>query len=202
LEILGELLRHNKSDAAMRHLTTTQQLVRDGLNDARQSIWALRSQDASESTLPVRLRRLVEQGNDTSLNAEFAIHGIYRSLSNDIEQEILRIAQEAIANVRHHANASRLDVRLDYDRERVTLTFADNGKGFDLEKPKGSGSPLRAAGVTGHYGLIGMQERAALIHGELSIQSQPSEGTIIRLEVKSDASAGDKNVSSDATAVS
>ena len=60
LEVLAELLRHKKTEAAERHLDLTRAYVREGLADARQSIWALRSQDSDETTLPVRLRRIVE----------------------------------------------------------------------------------------------------------------------------------------------
>ena len=203
LEILSELLRHNKSDAAMRHLSTTQELVRDGLNDARQSIWALRSQDASESTLPVRLRRIVEQAAEATLDARFAIHGIYRPLPPSSEQELLRIAQEAITNVKHHAQATHLDVQLDYDRDRIVLTVKDDGLGFPLEKQPGPKIPIRAAGVaSGHFGLIGMQERAALIRAELSIESQLGNGTTIRLQLRTEGTSGDKNAAPTSTAVS
>jgi signal transduction histidine kinase len=197
LEILGELLRHSKSDAAMSHLAVTQELVRDGLNDARQSIWALRSQDSSESTLPVRLRRLVEQAKDSGIETTFAVHGIFQPLAAAIEQELLRIAQEAIANVRHHAQASRLDVRLDYDREFVELSVADNGRGFVFEEGAQRGAGLRTAG---HYGLIGMQERAALLHGQLTIDSEPGRGTIIRLRVET--GTGEANSGPPSSAVS
>ena len=60
LEVLAELLRQKKIEAAEKHLDTTRGYVREGLAEARQSIWALRSQDAGENTLPVRMRRLVE----------------------------------------------------------------------------------------------------------------------------------------------
>jgi ligand-binding sensor domain-containing protein/signal transduction histidine kinase len=201
LEVLSELLRHNKSDSAMRHLAITQELVRDGLNDARQSIWALRSQDNSESTLPVRLRRIVEQENHDSLNATFTVHGIYRPLLAATEQEILRIAQEAILNVKHHAQASRMDVRLDYDRDSIVLIITDNGKGFIIEEPSLSGTPFRAAGkAAGHFGLIGMQERATLLHGEFLIDSQAGIGTTIWLRLRVDGAAEVKN--SDSVALS
>jgi signal transduction histidine kinase len=60
LEVLAELLRHKKTEAAAKHLDLTRGYVREGLADARQSIWALRSQDSGETTLPVKLRRMVE----------------------------------------------------------------------------------------------------------------------------------------------
>jgi len=200
LEILGELLRHNKGEAAIRHLSMTQELVRDGLNDARQSIWALRSQDNSESTLPVRIRRVVEQAQEDTLSAAFTIRGIYRPLPTSAEQELLRIAQEAILNVKRHAQATRLDVSLIYDRDLVSLVVTDNGHGFALKQPEHTGDPVQATDVhEGHFGLIGMQERAALLHAEFFIQSQPGSGTTITLRMKADS--GDQ-ASSTSNAVS
>jgi signal transduction histidine kinase/ligand-binding sensor domain-containing protein len=193
LEILGELLRHNKPEAAAKHLALTQGLVREGLDDARQSIWALRSQDAGEKTLPIRLRRQVEQAQDQNLNAEFNARGAYRALPPDLEQEFLRIAQEAIQNVKRHAHATRMTVILDYHEDAIVLTISDNGKGFTVESSAGLGAPhlrndnkplLHAANAAdGHYGLIGMQERAAILHGGIAIESAPGQGTTVRLTV-------------------
>ena len=175
LEILGELLRHNRADAAQKHLVLTQVLVREGLDDARQSIWALRSHDSGEQTLPIRLRRLVEQAGGRSLAANLEVHGAYRALALDAEQEILRIAQEAIQNVQKHAAASHLTVRLDYGERALTLSVADDGNGFVA----GGQAPP----APGHYGLTGMRERAALIRGEIEIVSEPGKGTTITLRV-------------------
>ena len=100
LEVLSELLRMNKADAAAKHLDLTRGFVREGLADARQSIWALRSQDSGETTLPVRMRRIVEQAGGNGLEARFSIFGAYRMLPPETEREILRVAQEAVHNVK------------------------------------------------------------------------------------------------------
>ena len=193
LEILGELLRHNRSDAAANHLALTQGLVREGLQDARQSIWALRSQDTCEDTLPVRLQRMVEKAQQQDLTTTLDVHGAYRSLGADIEKEILRIGQEAIQNVKRHARASRMDVRLDYDEQALMMSVSDDGRGFLLsgqaskqgavhnEKAPQAHTPF---GKTGnHFGLIGMKERAVLIHAELRIASEPGQGTTLTLRI-------------------
>jgi len=181
LEILGELLRHNRADAAAKHLALTQGLVREGLDDARQSIWALRSQDAGEQALPIRLRRLVEKAQDRKLSAALEVHGAYRALSPDIEQEILRIAQEAIQNVKKHAEASSMSVRLDYDEHALAISISDNGRGFLAPHESADSKAIKPA--EGHYGLVGIRERAALIHGAIEIVSTPGSGTTIRLHV-------------------
>ena len=114
LELLSELLRLHKIDAAEKQLDTTRGYVRQGLADARQSIWALRSQDSGETTLPVRLRRMVEAEYSGGMDCRFNIFGAYRALSPGTEREILRIAQEAIHNVSKHAGAEHLIVQLEY----------------------------------------------------------------------------------------
>ena len=95
--------------------------VRDGLADARQSIWALRTQDASETTLPVKLRRMAEAAGGNGLTARFSLFGAYRPLPAETERELLRVAQEAIHNVKKHAGASQLWVQLEYGPGMVAL---------------------------------------------------------------------------------
>ena len=171
LEVLAELLRLSKVDAAQMHLDLTRGYVREGLADARQSIWALRSQDSGEMTLPVKLRRIVENAGGGDMEAQFSIFGAYRPLPPGTEQEILRVAQEAIHNVKKHAGAHKLSVQLEYGPQEIALDVRDDGKGF---VPNQAQAP-------GHYGLTGMRERAAVIGGTLEVMSGPGGGTTVRL---------------------
>jgi signal transduction histidine kinase len=173
LEVLAELLRHNKVDAATKQLDTTRAHVREGLAEARQSIWALRSQDSGEKTLPVRLRRATERVDGHGLDAKFSVFGAYRALSPGIEREILRVAEEAIHNVEKHAGAQHLSVRLDYGPAEIALEVRDDGRGFTVSE--------EAASAPGHYGFTGMRERAAAIGGTLEVTSEPGVGTSVRL---------------------
>ena len=171
LEVLAELLRMSKVDAAAKHLDLTRGYVREGLADARQSIWALRSQDSGETTLPVKLRRIVEAEQTLELETHFSIFGAYRPLPPETEREILRVAQEAVHNVKKHANARHLNVQLEYGPAGIALEVRDDGQGFI------SG----AASVPGHYGLTGMRERAAMIGGTLEVTSERGGGATVRL---------------------
>jgi len=173
LEVLAELLRLSKVDAAQKHLDLTRGYVRQGLADARQSIWALRSQDAGEITLPVKLRRMVEAEGNHGLEATFSIFGAYRPLPPGTEQEIQRVAQEAIHNVKKHAGALQLSVQLEYGPAEVALEVRDDGQGFAADQ----------APAPGHFGLTGMRERAAAIGGALEVTSEPGGGTAVRLLV-------------------
>jgi signal transduction histidine kinase len=95
------------------------------------------------------------------------------SLSPDIEQAIYRIAQEAIENIAHHAQAKRLCIHLSYNGQSTTLTIEDDGLGFDT-KSKVS---------TGHFGLVGMRERAELVGGTLAVTSEIGRGTKVVLKI-------------------
>jgi signal transduction histidine kinase len=173
LEVLSELLRHHKPEAAAKHLDQTRGYVREGLADARQSIWALRSQDSGETTLPVRLRRIVEADGGHGLEASFSLFGAYRPLPPETEREFLRVAQEAIHNVKKHAGARHLFVQLEYGQEEIALEVRDDGRGFAASEEMKS--------TPGHYGLTGMRERAASIGGTLEVTSEPGVGTTVRL---------------------
>jgi len=173
LEVLAELLRLSKVEAAAKHLDLTRGYVREGLADARQSIWALRSQDSGETALPVKLRRMVETEGDHGLESTCSIFGAYRPLPPGTEQEILRVAQEAIQNVKKHAGARSLFVQLDYGPQEVALEVRDDGQGFAPDD----------APAQGHYGITGMRERAKVIGGKLEVTSEPGVGTTIRLHV-------------------
>jgi signal transduction histidine kinase/ligand-binding sensor domain-containing protein len=170
LEVLAELLRISKVDAAQKHLDLTRGYLREGLADARQSIWALRSQDSGETTLPVKLRRIVESAGGGDLEAQFSIFGAYRPLPPGTEQEILRVAQEAIHNVKKHAGARKLSVQLEYGPQQIALDVNDDGRGFVVDEAP-----------PGHFGLTGMRERAAMIGGTLEVISEPGAGTTVRL---------------------
>jgi signal transduction histidine kinase len=173
LEVLAELLRLNKVEAAAKHLDTTRGYVREGLADARQSIWALRSQDSGETTLPVKMRRMVEAAGSHGFESVFSIYGAYRPLPPGTEREILRVAQEAVHNVNKHAGAKQLSVQLEYGPAQIALEVRDDGRGFAAGE--------EAASLPGHYGLTGMRERAAAIGGTLEVTSEPGGGTAVRL---------------------
>ena len=86
------------------------------------------------------------------------------------ENNLLRIAQEAIANAVKHGRASRIEVRLAFAREEIRLEVSDNGCGFDPSMP---------APADSHFGLVGMRERAAETHGTLTIESGSGKGTVV-----------------------
>ncbi len=175
LEVLAELLRQRKLEDAATQLDQSRDYVRHGLADARQSIWALRTPDASETTMPVKLRRMVEAAGGDGLTSRFSLFGAYRPLPAETEREVARVAQEAIHNVKKHAGANELSVQLEYGPEAVALEIRDDGRGGALGQTTESSQ--------GHFGLTGMRERATAIGATLEVSSAPGAGTTIRLNV-------------------
>jgi signal transduction histidine kinase len=92
-----------------------------------------------------------------------------------VPEELLRIAQEAVANARKHSGARYIRVRLCYEETGVRLVVSDDGSGFDPE--------AAAAAKPGHFGLVGLRERAARLGGTLSLDSHPGRGTNVEVFV-------------------
>lgn len=95
------------------------------------------------------------------------------SLSSEIETALYRIVQEGLTNIIRHAGATRVDILLKYRERQVVGLIEDNGQGFDISVQE-TGDRL---------GILGMQERAEMLGGTLSIESTPGEGTIVFVEI-------------------
>ena len=144
------------------------------LADARQAVMALRVEPAaSGSSLAEVLHTYVDDFADRfGIRAEFIVEGAVPKLSARTEAEVLRIVQEALNNVRRHADATLVRVNLDCTDGGIRATVGDNGKGFDA-----------ATRPPDRYGLRGMAERAELIGADLEIQSRPADGTKVVLDI-------------------
>ena len=150
------------------------QAAHSGLGETRRALQALRASPLDDLGLSLAVRTMVE---DTAARANLAldlsIADQLPSVSPDVEQCIYRVAQEAVTNVAKHAEAKTMTVILESTGEKVTLTVRDDGLGFDVDKKD----------KTNNYGLEGMQERAQLAGGELTVTSKRGEGTTVRLVV-------------------
>ena len=124
------------------------------------------------SALAVTARRLT---HDTTVQAQVEVNGTFRPLAQSVEDNLLRIGQEAINNAVKHAQAQRILVNLVFDARRVQLIVRDDGCGFDNQ--------VEGNGKAGHFGLIGMRERAEQMGGTLSIQSTNDSGTEVVADV-------------------
>ncbi|HVZ64785.1 MAG TPA: histidine kinase [Lacunisphaera sp.] len=162
--------------AADRHLQLARNWLHQSQVDLRRSIWDLRSRELEQFDLAGALRRSAEQlvdGTDIRLN--FQTEGAPQGLPEIVEENVLRIGQEALTNIAKHARASRVGILLQFTPAALLLRIEDNGVGFahsDADLP-----------AEGHFGLRGMTERTKRIAGGITINSSPGKGTIITVEI-------------------
>lgn len=114
-------------------------------------------------------------GFDSSLAVSISSDGVPRSLDEAALDEITRIAGEALFNIHRHASATELTVKIQYGAN-LQIRFADDGSGIDAEI-------AAAGGKAGHYGLLGMIERARRLRGDLVVQRRPNRGTEVLLTI-------------------
>jgi two-component system NarL family sensor kinase len=148
--------------------------TRESLAEARRSVLDLRAGPLERQALPAALEELgqrfaAETGSSVATNV--AIAG--PRLPARIETALYRIAQEALVNIRQHAQASAVQIDLRLESDRVSLTISDDGHGFDVDQL----ATTRARPTERGFGLLGMQERAHLLHGTMQIRSSSGAGT-------------------------
>jgi signal transduction histidine kinase len=176
LELVARVLSVS-TEKAQTHLDQARILVRNSLAEARRSVWDLRSQALESGSLPTALAETARQlTSGTPIQAQVQVNGAYRELPTQIENNLLRIGQEAITNAVKHSGAQHLRIELKFAARRVRLSVRDDGRGF-------SDGQTKPSATGGHFGLVGMRERAAQISGKLSVESAPGEGTEISVDV-------------------
>jgi signal transduction histidine kinase len=159
-----------------RHLVDQSlESARSGLQETRRVLKALRASPLEDLGFDLALKQMLASAAERGrFILEVSLPEPCPLMSPDIEQCLYRVAQEAVENVVHHANAQHLCLQLSANEQELLLIIQDDGMGFS---PQGDISP-------GHFGIAGMKERADLSGGELVIKSKPGSGTTIRLEIK------------------
>jgi two-component system NarL family sensor kinase len=156
-----------RAQQAVRQALT---LTRANLEETRRSVHDLRAAPLEERTLAEALAALATDWSAAGdAAATFELIGEARPLPVRVETALYRTAQEALANVRRHADAGRVSLRLEMKPRQIRLLIEDDGAGFDTEQVR-----------EGRYGLIGLNERLHLLGGTLRVESGPGAGT--RLE--------------------
>ncbi len=146
--------------------------TRQGVDETRRALKALRASSLEDMGLALAIQRAAESAAARyGLNLTLDLQPM-PSLSPDVEQSIYRVAQESIENIVHHSHAKNFNVHL-VNNGHTTLTIQDDGIGFDLN----------TKGPSGHFGLVGMHERAELAGGELKIESKKGKGTQVVLTI-------------------
>ncbi len=161
---------------ARQHLDLARKMARHSLTEARRSVMDLRASALDSQDLAEALRsgaRMWTAGSGVEVKLE--VDGPEEPMPEEMEQHLLRITQEAVTNVVKHAQARHVWIKLHRQAGKIYVRVADDGQGFEQENV--------FSALTGHFGLIGMRERAERLGGELRLASHPGEGTEVEVSV-------------------
>ena len=179
-ELATDMLPNNAIEAQKLFESTTEQ-ARKAIIEGREAVYGLRASTVVTNELA---RAVSNAGEELAATApdgnrpEFRVlvEGASKDIVPLIRDEIYRIACEALRNAFRHAHARHVGVEICYDPRKFRLRIYDDGRGIDPEV-------LASGGKSQHYGLPGMQERARLVSGKLTVLSRPDSGTEIELTI-------------------
>jgi signal transduction histidine kinase len=165
-QVLGQQLAKATRDA------------RATLADVRQYMGALRQSAPGGLGLPTTVARLIDDlKRQTGIAVEMQERGSEHELEADLQRAVIRIVGEALRNVAQHAGARHATVTLTYSDTDVVVTVTDDGAGFDQAVTQAN------AEADGHFGLVGMRERAEAVSGRLLVTSSPGHGTTVEATI-------------------
>ncbi len=170
----GKQMLLSEPKLAEEHLDQANLLARGCLEEVRHYVWNLRHRDQGQGNLAARLTDLAKAIGG-GIPFHFKVTGTPQRLSEPTENILLRIGQEAIVNAIKHAGAAKIEVELAFESRYVRLRVQDDGCGFD--------SSQGSANDDGHFGMVGMRERAIQLGGCLTVNSAPGQGTDIEVKV-------------------
>ena len=186
LDIVGDHLGKAPGTSS-HHLKLARSLMQRSQVDLRRSVWGLRGRTEETFNLTDALANSVRQiTGGTGLCLEVETSGKIYPLSEIVEENLLRIGQEAVTNTVKHSEANLVKIELRFGPREIVLQITDNGKGFELES---------CAGPTdGHFGLLGIRERTERLGGQVLITSAPDVGTTVRVEIPVGATNGEQPI--------
>jgi signal transduction histidine kinase len=180
------------SPGARLHLEQARRTASENLAEARRLVWALQPEPLDDASLAEALERLTDRlAEEQGIAATTRITGLLRPLPTPTEVALLRITQEALANVRRHARASRVTVTLSYMEDVAVLDVQDDGVGFDPRRTADRATGPEAGG----FGLAAMRQRVDRLGGSLAVESAPGAGTtlVVELPVEGQARSEQEN---------
>ncbi len=174
-KLVSDFVSSENTVQALTELGDIRKVVQDTYEDIRESIDQLSTEIRTLPIVPALANYVREFGDNNAIKVKFDVPRAFPQLSPVAELQLLRIVQEALTNVRRHALATVIQVKLENTGEAVEMIVKDNGQGFtlsDLEK-----SP------PGYHGLNIIRERAEGLGGSLNISTTPGEGTEVRVSL-------------------
>ena len=172
---VSDLLTSKDTVQALTELNEIREVVQDTYEDIRESIDQLSTEIRSVSILTALGNYVNEFSSNNGIPVEFNVSKPFAQLSPVVELQLLRIAQEALTNVRRHAMASGVELTLSNTGDEVEMIVKDDGKGFNLEELEKY--------TPGYHGLNIIKERAEGLGGNFSITTAPGQGTEVKINL-------------------
>ncbi len=175
LELARQLVEEDSGDA-VEQLRDLRKMVTRTIDSIRQFSRDLRPTALEDLGLVAALQHLVNAlAQNGQIDVALSIEGSPEGVSADMEVAIYRIIQEALANIRKHSQAAQVRLRTQFLADRVAVTVQDNGIGFEVPRE------MADLASEGHFGLMGLKERAQLFGGQATITSTPGQGTTVEI---------------------
>jgi two-component system sensor histidine kinase UhpB len=175
VQLAQKSIKEQNGKQSLKELETLAEQTIENLRRLTRALRPIYLEDLGLVTALEMLAREISQGNH--LIVEFQKTGNERRLSREAELSLYRIAQEALNNVVKHSRATRADLSIRYSDSEITMMISDNGNGFTTPA-----SPTEFA-PNGHFGLLGIHERADLIGARLEIESTLGRGTSLEVRL-------------------
>jgi len=176
-QAVGVLLSGNDSEEARSELATMENTIDKSLKELRRVLTGLRPPALDELGLNHALRQSLGELKAEGISCRFSEVGTPYRLPPTAEIAIYRAVQEALTNIRKHAGATRVNLRLQFQPDKFLVEVRDDGRGFDLSQT------LDGAVAVGHIGLLGMKQRADMLGGDVRIKTSEGAGTSITLSL-------------------
>ncbi len=172
---VSDFLSTQNTVQALTELGDIREVVQDTYEDIRESIDQLSTEIRTVSLITALGNYVREFSDNNGIRVKFNVPKAFTRLSPVAELQLLRIAQEALTNVRRHAMASGVEIKLEHVNSAVEMSIKDNGQGFDLLKLEDA--------PPGYHGLNIIKERAEGLGGSVNISTSPGEGTEVRISL-------------------
>ncbi len=173
----AEVALPEQPDAAAATIVRVQRLARESLREARERVWDMHEPGADGELLPAVFERIArDRTAGLPIDVHVTAEGKVERLPREIEDAAIRIGREAIVNAVRHADASQLEIHLDYHPGTFSLGIGDDGRGFSAREAED-------ALERGHFGLSGSRDRADRLGGRFEVCPRPGGGTIVTLKL-------------------
>ncbi|WP_079710755.1 sensor histidine kinase [Paraliobacillus ryukyuensis] len=172
-ELIDKTFKQRGREEALIEMKSVRSMVRSSLYEVRRIIYDLRPMALDDLGLVPTIKKYVENMAEyNQMNITFTPLSLWDRLDTKYEVALFRLIQEAVQNAIKHAEASKIDVKLEKSSNTILVIIKDDGKGFDVKQRKENS-----------FGLIGMKERLEMLNGSIDIHSKVGQGTRIEIQV-------------------